>query len=130
VPWLVVLDRTASWRGALASGAAMAVAFCVAVFSWFPSAIADYAGAPVGLVAAIGLVASPVFQPQFVVFALARHAARRRGLRDAWTVIAGAGAYVGAEWAIPEALRRHARHEPPAVPSCSGRRRTSLGRRR
>jgi apolipoprotein N-acyltransferase len=102
VPWILALDRVTTWRGALVSGVAMAIAFCVAVFSWFPPAIADYASAPVGVVAAMTLVAAPLFQPQFIAFALVRHGARRRRLGDAATVIAAAGAYVGAEWAIPK----------------------------
>jgi apolipoprotein N-acyltransferase len=102
VPWLLALDRTTTWRGALGSGIAMAVAFSVAVFSWFPAAIADYASASVWIAAVVSLVAAPLFQPQFVVFALVRHGARRRGLSVAGTAAAGAFAYVGAEWALPK----------------------------
>jgi apolipoprotein N-acyltransferase len=102
VPWLLALDRTASWRGALGSGVSMAVAFTVAVFSWFPFAIADYASVPVWITATLSLVAAPIFQPQFIVFALVRHGARRRGLGVAATAVAGAFAYVAAEWALPK----------------------------
>jgi apolipoprotein N-acyltransferase len=102
VPWLGALERTATWRGALASGVAMAVAFSVAIFAWFPVAMADYADASLWLVSALGLVAAPLFQPQLVVFALARHAARRRRLAPAAIAVTGASAYVAAEWLLPK----------------------------
>src|SRR5262249_13566968 len=91
-----------TWRGALASGVVMAVAFSAVVFWWFPVAIADYASAPVWITALLGLVAAPLFQPQLVVFALARHAARRRGLGAVARGVCGACAYVGAEWVVPK----------------------------
>jgi apolipoprotein N-acyltransferase len=103
VPWLLALDATATARGALASGAVMAIAFGIVVFSWFPVAMADYAGAPTWAAAAIALALAPLFQPQFVVFALARHAARRR-FAGAGIAIVGASAYVAAEWMFPKLL--------------------------
>jgi apolipoprotein N-acyltransferase len=103
-PWLAVLDRTATWRGALASGLAMAAAFSAAVFPWFPVAVADYASAPVWVVAPIALAGTPLFQPQLVAVALARHAARRRRLGDAGTALVTASAWVGAEWLVPKLL--------------------------
>ncbi len=102
VPWLLALDRVRSAGGALASGVAMAVVFSVAIFWWFPPAIADYASAPVWLAAAILLLGAPLFQPQLLVFALARHGARHRRLGPLATAVVGAGAYVGAEWASPK----------------------------
>jgi apolipoprotein N-acyltransferase len=104
VPWLLALDRLRSMRAALGSGVLMAIAFSVAVFWWFPLAMADYATAPLWAAAAIGLVAAPIFQPQLVAFALARQAARQRGLGAAGTAIVGACTYVAAEWAIPKLL--------------------------
>ncbi len=104
VPWLLALDRTTTWRGALASGIAMAAAFSAVVFPWFPIAMADYADAPLWLVASIALAATPLFQPQLVVFPLVRHAARRRGLPPALVGIAGACAYVGTEWGLGKIL--------------------------
>lgn len=104
VPWLVALDATATWSGALVSGIAMAVAYSAAIFSWFPMAMADYAGVPVWIVAAIALVAAPLFQPQIVCCALARHAGRRRGLGAAATAIVGATAWIACETAVPRLL--------------------------
>lgn len=102
VPWLLVLDRSAGIRESAASGVAMAVAFSLAVFSWFPFAMADYAGAPVWATAVIGLVAAPVFQPAFVVFAIARAGARRRGHGVAAVAVVAASAFVATEWAVPK----------------------------
>jgi hypothetical protein len=102
VPWLLALDAHDDLRGAVGSGIAMAVAFSVAVFSWFPVAIGDYATVPVSITALVSLAAAPLFQPQFVAFALVRHGARRAGLGIAGAAAAGAFAYVGAEWALPK----------------------------
>src|SRR5262249_32605227 len=104
VPWLVALDGVATWRGALASGLAMALAFSAAVFSWFPLAMADYAEAPAWIVVVIAVSATPLFPPQFVVFPLARHAARARGRGALGVAVAGACAYVAVEWAWPKLL--------------------------
>jgi len=104
VPWLVALDGVATWRGALASGLAMALAFSVAVFSWFPLAMADYAGAPVWIAVGIAAVVTPLFQPQLVVFPLARHAALVRGRGALGIAVVGACAYVAVEWAWPKLL--------------------------
>ena len=104
VPWLLALDRVATWRGALASGLAMAAAFSVTVFTWFPVAMADYAGASLWATGTIALLATPLFQPQLVALALARHAARARGRGAAGIALASACAYVGAEWAFPKLL--------------------------
>jgi len=101
-PWLAALDRVATWRGAVASGVVMAAAFSAGVFSWFPIAVADYARAPIAAVAALGLVAAPLFQPQFVAVAVARHAARRRRLGDRATALVTAGTWVAAEWLVPK----------------------------
>jgi len=47
---------------------------------------------------------APLLQPQFVVFALARHLAMRCGRSAAARALVGAGAYVGSEWLIPKLL--------------------------
>jgi apolipoprotein N-acyltransferase len=102
VPWLLALDATTTWTGAVASGASMALAFGVTVFAWFPRAMADYAGAPLWIVALAAALAAPAFQPQFLAFALARHGARRRGLGAAGVATVGAAAYVATEWLLPK----------------------------
>jgi len=102
VPWLAALDRTRSLGQALLAGLFMSAAFALAVFSWFPSAIRDYTGAPWALAVVILLLVAPILEPQFVVFALARGLARRSG-GSRWRIaLAGAFVYVGAEWLSPK----------------------------
>jgi apolipoprotein N-acyltransferase len=105
VPWLVVLDRTTSLRGALAAGVLMSAAFVTAVFPWFPQAVASYTGVSWPAGAAALLLLAPLMEPQFVTFALARHLARQiPGGRRWLTALIGGGVYVGTEWAWPKLL--------------------------
>lgn len=100
VPWLAVLDRARSLRGALAVGLLMCETFVLAVFPWFPSAIQNYTGAPWLLALLVVLVVAPLIQPQFIAVAAARYLA---GQASAWrTILVSACAYVGAEWASPK----------------------------
>jgi apolipoprotein N-acyltransferase len=97
VPWLRTLDASRTVARTLLAAWAMSVAFTLAVFAWFGIAIGQYtqAGPAVGL--AVLLVAAPLFQPQFIAYALVRHIAGRRhgaGLR----ALAAAAAWVGTEW--------------------------------
>ena len=78
VPWIVALDRARSWRRVLGLGLLMSVCFTLAVFGWFALAIRTYTGLPLaGSLVVLGLT-GPLVQPQFVVFALARHLMRDR----------------------------------------------------
>ncbi|HXJ33407.1 MAG TPA: apolipoprotein N-acyltransferase [Candidatus Eisenbacteria bacterium] len=101
VPWLLALDRTTTWRGVLASGVAMSIAFTLGVFSWFADAMADYVSVPLWLMYVVLVVGAPFFQPQVVAFSLVRHAARWRGFGATRRALAGACAYVATEWALP-----------------------------
>lgn len=103
VPWLRSLDTTRSFGGALLNGWLMSVAFTAAAFGWFGTAIGNYAqaGAAAGMV--VLLLAAPLLQPQFIAFALVRHAAGRSHgalLR----ALAGASAWVAVEWLLPKLL--------------------------
>ncbi len=103
VPWLWALDRTPSVRGALLHGWLMSVALMLAVFSWFGVAIGDFTGIGTGAGVLVLLLAAPLLQPQLLVFALVRHLAGRRhgaGMR----AMLAAGAWVAAEWALPDLL--------------------------
>jgi apolipoprotein N-acyltransferase len=103
VPWLRSLDASPSLASALVHGYAMSLAYTAAVFSWFGMALGQYVqiGEAAGL--AILLLAAPLFQPQFLVFALVRHASLRRH-GPALAAIAGAAAWVATEWLVPKLL--------------------------
>jgi len=102
VPWLAVLDRSTSLRQALAAGVLMCVAFVVAVFWWFASAIQSYTAGPWPAAPLLLVLVAPLVEPQFVVFALVRHLVRGAApgsARGVAGVVAAACAYVGSEWA-------------------------------
>jgi apolipoprotein N-acyltransferase len=103
VPWLRTLDANRTLVGALLGAWAMSVAFTAAAFAWFGTAIGSYTqlGAATGV--SVLLLAAPLFQPQFIAFALVRHVAGQRhgpGLR----ALAGAAAWVATEWLVPRLL--------------------------
>lgn len=103
VPWLLTLSSVPCVKGALLSGWLMAIAFVVAVFSWFGAAFGAYVG--LGLLPSmLFLVAlAPLLQPQVLAFALARHwVGRRQGM--VLGALAGAAAWVGSEWLLPKLL--------------------------
>jgi len=102
VPWLLSLDAPGSLVRTLLLAWAMSVAFTLAVFGWFGGAIGAYAqvGEAAGVV--LLLVAAPLFQPQFLAFALARRLAARRD--PAWRALVAASAWVATEWAVPRLL--------------------------
>lgn len=104
VPWLAMLERERSMRAAVASGAAMAMAFAVAVFGWFAEAFAHYTGTPLWTAYGLLLVAAPVLQPQLIVFAATRQALSARSVRGLTAGMAAAFAWVGTEWACPHLL--------------------------
>jgi apolipoprotein N-acyltransferase len=103
VPWMLALQAETSLARSLLGAWAMAVAFTLAVFAWFGSAIGTFTqlGDAAGL--AIVLVAAPLLQPQFLAFALVRHLAGRQhgpGLR----AVAAAAAWVATEALVPRLL--------------------------
>lgn len=103
VPWLHALDAAPTVGAAVRGGLGMTVAFAAAVLWWFGNAIAGYVGLPEAGGIAIVLAASPLLQPQFLAFALARHlAARRHGA--VVRALVGAAAWVATEWLWPKLL--------------------------
>jgi len=80
----------------------MSVAFVVAVFGWFPGAIAAYTGAPVPLAWGLLVVAAPLVEPELVTVALARHLARGRGAGRTATALLTACVWVATEWVFPK----------------------------
>ncbi len=104
IPWLATLDRERTTGAAVASGAAMSMAFTVGVFSWFAEAVARYTHAPLGVAYGLILVAAPLLQPQFMVFAAVRHRLAVRGASGLIASTAAACVWVGTEWIWPQPL--------------------------
>jgi apolipoprotein N-acyltransferase len=80
----------------------MAVAFELAQFGWFGGAVEAYTGTPRVIGLALLALLGPLLQPQFVVFALARRLARRRGASAVRQALLGACVWVGTEWLCPK----------------------------
>jgi apolipoprotein N-acyltransferase len=103
VPWLLSLNSiTSAWR-AIGSGVLMSALFSIAVFAWFGVAIGTYTGmgAWLGLLAMV--IAAPLLQPQFIVFALLRYFARKR-YRFVMSALVSASAWVATETLMPRLL--------------------------
>src|SRR5690606_26084548 len=75
VPWLWSLDRGRSWAAVLASAVLMSMSYVAAALGWFGPAFGAYVGLDPWRATAILLVSAPLLQPQFLAFALLRHAA-------------------------------------------------------
>lgn len=103
VPWLRALDANRNLAKSLLSAYFMTVAFTLAAFAWFGTAIGSYTqvGAATGL--AVLLALAPLFQPQILAFALVRHASRRR-YGPTIGALAGAAAWVATERVFPKLL--------------------------
>jgi apolipoprotein N-acyltransferase len=103
VPWLLVLDVRRTLKSALLWAWAMSVAYSAAAFAWFGAAIGRYSqlGEPAGL--AILLLAAPLFQPQFIAYALVRQVASR-WYGPAWRALAASVAWAATEWLVPRLL--------------------------
>jgi apolipoprotein N-acyltransferase len=101
LPWLLALNAAPTWRRALLSGWLMSIAFVLAVFAWFSSAIGAYTGIGTWPAALLLCLAAPLLQPQLLAFALTRHAARRQ-FGSLLGALAGAAAWVSCEWLWPK----------------------------
>lgn len=97
VPWLRTLDDKRPLASKLLCACAMSVAFTAAAFAWLGTAIGSYT--QMGAVAGVSLLllVAPLFQLQFITFALARHVAGRR-YGPVLGACAGAAAWVATEW--------------------------------
>ncbi|RSZ60450.1 apolipoprotein N-acyltransferase [Massilia atriviolacea] len=103
VPWLRALDASPTLAATLLRGYLMSLAYTAAAFAWFGSALGLYVqvGAAAGL--ALLLLAAPLFQPQFIVFALVRHITLRR-YGAVLAALAGAAAWVATQRLAPGVL--------------------------
>lgn len=104
VPWLMALDAQRSWRGTLLMAWLMTVAYTAAAFFWFGAAIGSYT--QVGPLAgtAVLLLAAPLFQPQFMALALARHLAGQQRHGPLLRAVAGSAAWLACEAWVPRLL--------------------------
>jgi apolipoprotein N-acyltransferase len=103
VPWLLALNASRTTLSVVRSGWIMSIAAVAAMFAWFAFAVAAFTGLskPAGLL--LLLAVAPLFQPQLLVFALVRHlAGRHHGA--VVRALAGASAWVAAEWLLPKLL--------------------------
>lgn len=106
-PWLAALDalqRRQSLRGALLCAWAMSVAFTGAAFFWFGGALGRYTQIGEAGGVALLLLAAPLFQPQFLAYALARYYAARSANAGAMPALAAASAWVACEAFVPRIL--------------------------
>lgn len=104
VPWLAALERERTMVAAIWNGAAMSMAFTVAVFAWFAVAVARYTQVSPLLACGLLILAAPVLQLQFIVFAVVRHGLGTRGQRRLVAGTAAACSWVGTEWLCPRLL--------------------------
>lgn len=103
LPWLVSLAACPRLRGTLLSAWAMSIACVLTTFSWFASAIADYLALSPIVAMLVLVIAAPLLQPQFIIYAWARRIASRR--LGPWMVaMVGASAWVATEWLWPKLL--------------------------
>jgi apolipoprotein N-acyltransferase len=103
VPWLLVINRTRTLRGALVDGLLMSVAMTIAGFMWFGTSISLFFNTSETAGHVILVALSPLFQPQVIAFTIARHLAGRHHGAIV-RAIAGASAWVAIEWIFPKTL--------------------------
>jgi len=102
-PWLLALNRCRTLAGALAGGYLMSLAFTAAVFPWLGTALGRYIQIGEGSGLALLLLAAPLFQPQFLAFALA-HQLSARAHGPMLRALAAAAAWVATERLAPRLL--------------------------
>ncbi len=124
LPWLLTLNQTQTLAGALLSGWLMSVAFVLAVFAWFGTAVGSFTGVGTPMALLLATVLAPLLQPQVLAFALVRHLGGAR-LGPLLTALAGACAWVACEWSIPKLLGDTLGHG--LAPSASLRQIADLG---
>jgi apolipoprotein N-acyltransferase len=103
VPWLLSLERHGTLARTVLLAWLMALAYTAAAFAWFGSALGLYTqiGAAGGV--AVLLLAAPLFQPQFLVYALVRRLVLRRH-GPLLAALAASAAWVAAQGLLPSLL--------------------------
>jgi len=103
VPWLLVLDARRPLAATLLCAWAMSLAYTAAGFAWFGAAFGRYTQVGEAAGFALLLLAAPLFQPQFFVYALVRLVAARWYGRFV-CALAAAATWVAVEWLVPRIL--------------------------
>ncbi len=102
VPWLLTLPSL-RWRGAMASGAAMSMAFSAAVFGWFGVAVGEFTGIGNAAGTVLLIALAPLLQPQFIAYAVAMPALDRR-FNAPLACLGAACVWIACEWWWPKLL--------------------------
>lgn len=103
VPWLLSLNASRSFLGALVNGWLMTIGLVAAAFAWLGVSIHAFFGVGETNGVLMLLAAAPIFQPQILAFVVSRYlvgAHHGRILR----AVAGASAWVATEWLVPKLL--------------------------
>lgn len=103
VPMLRLLDGCRTLGHSLLAGWAITLAYTLGGFGWFGLAIGQYTGMGGASGMLLLLAGAPLFQPQIICLAVVRHLARRR-YSPLCGALAGAAAWVAAEWYWPKLL--------------------------
>jgi apolipoprotein N-acyltransferase len=103
VPWLLTLNGLRTLSGALLSGWLMSMAYVLAVFAWFGSAVGTFTGAgtPAATLALCAL--APLLQLQVLAYAATRHLVGQRS-GPLLRALAAASAWVACEWICTKLL--------------------------
>ncbi|MBP6751022.1 MAG: hypothetical protein KA144_15410, partial [Xanthomonadaceae bacterium] len=103
VPWLLTLNASRSFLGALVNGWLMSIGMVAAAFMWLGVSIDTFFGVGEYNGILILLAAAPFFQPQILPFVLSRYlVGTHHG--PILRAVAGASAWVAAEWLAPKLL--------------------------
>ncbi len=103
VPWLRLLDRCHTLGASLLAAWAISLMYTLGGFAWFGLAIGHYTGMGSASGMLLLLAGALLFQPQIVCLVMVRHLARRR-YGPLCGALAGAAAWVAAEWYWPKLL--------------------------
>lgn len=103
VPWLLTLNASRSFLGALVNGWLMSIGMVAAAFMWLGVSIHTFFGVGEYNGILILLIAAPIFQPQILPFVVSRYlVGTHHG--PILRAVAGASAWVAAEWLAPKLL--------------------------
>ncbi len=97
VPWLLSLNKVTTIGGVLANALLMTVAYVLAAFAWFASALTAFTGLDGASAVLVLCALAPVLQPQLLAYALTRHLIAAR-CGPLLRMLAAAAAWVGCEW--------------------------------